>query len=96
MIESQIDEKQIVAIVSGGAKGVDFLAKRFAEDKKINFVEFLPDYKNYGKAAPVIRNSLVVECSDKVIAFPSGKSRGTLDAIRKAKKAGKLLKVIEV
>ena len=81
-------------IISGGAKGVDTLASQYAIKNNIKLTEFFPDYKRFGIAAPVIRNSQIVESCDKLIAFWDGKSRGTLSSINLAKKLGKELQVI--
>ena len=43
-------------IVSGGAIGVDFLAEEYAKRKALRLTEFLPQYKRYGRAAPIVRN----------------------------------------
>lgn len=64
-------------IVSGGAKGVDTCAREYAFHNKLILTEFLPEYKKYGRKAPLIRNNLIVGYSDKVIAFWDGQSRGT-------------------
>ena len=56
-------------IVSGGAKGVDSCAQDYARKHGLKLTEFLPDYQKYGRAAPIIRNKLIVEYSDKVIAL---------------------------
>lgn len=76
--------EDITEIVSGGAKGADGLAKKYAEEKNIPLTEYRPDYKKFGKAAPLKRNTTIIEESDKVIAFWNGKSKGTKDSISKA------------
>ena len=86
----------VCEIVSGGASGVDSLAARYAHENGIPLVEFLPDYPRYGRAATLVRNSKIVDYADAVIAFPTADSKGTLDTIRKAEKAGKLLKIIRL
>lgn len=40
-------------IVSGGAKGVDTLAKKYSEQHGIKLTEFLPDYKHFRRTAPL-------------------------------------------
>lgn len=80
-------------IVSGGAKGIDSYAKKLSEDLNISLLEFKPDYKTYGKNAPLVRNELIVKNSDVIIAFPSESSKGTYDTIRKAKKFNKTVRV---
>lgn len=88
--------KKIDLIVSGGAKGADTLARKFAALNKIPLMEFLPDYERYGRGAPLQRNTLIVQNADYVIAFVTPSSRGTLDTIKKAKQRGLVVKVVNV
>lgn len=76
-------------IVSGGAKGVDTLAKNFAIENNYKYIEFLPDYEKYGKAAPLRRNDEIIDYADIVLALWDGKSKGTKYVIDKCKKIGK-------
>ena len=64
-------------IVSGGARGVDTVAKRYAVDHGLKLTEFLPDYEHFGRGAPLKRNITIIENADIVLAFWDGKSRGT-------------------
>jgi len=82
------------AIVSGGAKGIDTLAERFALENNIPTIIFLPDYEKYGRCAPIKRNEQIVAASDMVLAIWDGMSKGTLNSIHLAKKLGKRIKVI--
>lgn len=86
----------ISAVISGGAKGIDSFAARFAHEKNLPLTEFRPDYSLHGRSAPIVRNSLIVDAADRVIAFPNSASRGTLDTIKKARMAGKILKIIQI
>ncbi len=81
-------------IVSGGAKGIDSYAADYAEANGIKLTIFLPQYKLYGRAAPIARNKEIVDYADKVIAFWNGHSKGTLSVIRYAEKTGKPCEVI--
>lgn len=81
-------------IVSGGARGVDSSAADYARRNGIKLTEFLPDYERYGRAAPIVRNRLIVDYSDAVIAFWNGRSKGTLSVIKYAEKVGKECRVI--
>lgn len=81
-------------IVSGGARGVDSSAADFARRNGIKLTEFLPDYERYGRVAPIVRNRLIVDYSDAVIAFWNGRSKGTLSVIKYAEKTGKECRVI--
>ena len=81
-LRDSIDE-----IISGGAKGADSLAERFADYWGFPQPIFKPEWNKYGKSAGFIRNQLIVDNCDMVLAFWDGESRGTADTIEKAKKA---------
>lgn len=85
----------ITRVVSGGADGADTLAARFARERGIELQVFLPDWAQYGKAAGPIRNRLIVEASDVVVAFWDGTSRGTASTIAIAKELGKPCSVVD-
>lgn len=76
-------------IVSGGAKGVDAVAKEVAKELGIPFTEFLPDYDTYGKRAPLVRNDRIIDYVDMVLGFWDGQSRGTQYVIGECVKRGK-------
>ena len=80
-------------IISGGAKGIDTAAKNYAEENNIKYTELLPDYKKYGRAAPLKRNDEIIDYADLVVAIWDGKSKGTKYTIDKCKKIGKSLAV---
>ena len=78
-------------IVSGGAKGADTIAKGYAYDSGLPYVEHAPDVERYGwPAAAFERNSLIVRDSDVLFAFfgpgqpPSVNKSGTMDTVRRA------------
>ena len=74
---SRFIPKETTEIISGGAKGVDTLAKEYAIENGLKLTEFLPEYERYGKGAPLKRNIAIIENADIVLAFWDGKSRGT-------------------
>lgn len=80
-------------IISGGAKGVDTCAKLFAQSNNLMYTEFLPDYKSYGRVAPIIRNRQIVDSADLVIAFWNGTSKGTKSVIDYCNKTGKEVRI---
>lgn len=87
----------ITEIVSGGAKGVDSLAREFARENNLKLTEFLPNYELHGRGAPLQRNTEIIEYADIILAIPmKGGSNGTRDGINKAKSMGKRLYVYEV
>ena len=81
-------------IVSGGAQGVDMCAAEYARAQKIKLTVFLPQYKRYGRAAPIVRNKEIVDYSDKIVAFWDGRSKGTLSVIEYAQRVGKPCEVV--
>lgn len=83
-------------IVSGGAKGIDYLAEVWADANGIPKIIIYPEYLKYGKNAPLIRNELIVDAADMVIAVWDGESRGTKYTVEYAKKVGKNVKVFVV
>ena len=92
-IEDYLPEK-CEEIVSGGAAGVDAVAADFAKERGIPLKEFFPDYKRYGRGAPIVRNKEIVDYADKIIAFWDGNSKGTLSVIKYAQKAKKSIDII--
>ena len=94
-IEEYLDELPD-AIVSGGAQGADTYAREFAIKKGIRLIEHLPDYAKYGKAAPLVRNRLIIDDCDKVLAFWDGKSRGTKQTLDYAEMMGKPTKIVYI
>lgn len=73
-------------IISGGARGIDTHAAQFARKHGIKLLEFRPDYATYGRGATFVRNRLMVDMADVVVAFWNGSSRGTKYTIEYAKK----------
>ena len=78
----------VTEIVSGGAKGVDASAREYAQANGITLTEFLPDYRRYGRGAPLRRNIAIIEYADLVLAFWDGKSRGTKYVIDQCRERG--------
>ena len=64
-------------IISGGAAGIDSLARQAANRLGLPIREYLPEYGRLGKRAPLARDELIVKNADLVIAIWDGKSRGT-------------------
>lgn len=94
VLESLMKEEDVTELVSGGAAGVDSLARRFAEEHSLGFTEILPDWQRYGKIAGFIRNKLIVDYCDLLLAFWNGKSSGTANSIKLAEKQHKLKRIL--
>lgn len=85
---------EIDEIVSGGAKGTDKLAEKYAKENNLKLTIFKPEWNKYGKAAGVIRNEEIWKYCDIGIAFWDGKSKGTQYSFKFSKKYNKPLKII--
>ena len=84
---------QEIEIVSGNCQGTDLLGELYAEKHELKCTVFPAKWKKFGKAAGPIRNSEMIDyISDSenpiVIAFVGPNSKGTMDTVKKGKKAG--------
>lgn len=73
-----------VIIVSGGARGADSLAERYAANKHLQVDVYNADWDRFGRSAGFIRNKTIVKKADIVVAFWDGTSRGTANTIEEA------------
>lgn len=85
--------KEVTEIVSGGAKGIDTCAREYAQTNNIKLTEFLPEYKKYGRSAPLKCNLQIIDYSDLVLAFWDGQSRGTRYVIENCRRKNKKVRV---
>lgn len=83
-------------IISGGARGVDTLAEEYADSHGIPKLIIRPDYKRYGRSAPMRRNDEMIEHADEVLVIWDGKSRGTDYTARRARASGKSVRTVLV
>lgn len=83
-------------IISGGAKGIDQCAAAYARQHGLELIEFLPDYKKYGREAPLRRNDQIIDASDRVLAVWDGKSRGTKYVIGRCVRLKKFIEVVMI
>ncbi len=83
----------ITELVSGGARGIDSCAREYARQKGMKLTEFFPNYSLYGRSAPLVRNDLIIDYADEVIAFWDGKSHGTKYVIEQCKRRHKKVTV---
>lgn len=89
-----LDGVNIKLIVSGGAIGADKLAEKYAKEKNIETLIFLPDYNKYGKTAPLIRNKLIINECEEIYSFWDGGSSGTKHSINYANTLNKPVNII--
>ena len=78
----------VSAVIQGGARGADELAKRWAQANDIPCEQYSADWDKHGKSAGHIRNAEMLKEGkpDCVVAFPGG--RGTAGMVAIAKRAG--------
>lgn len=67
----------IEAVVSGGARGADTLAERYAQEMGLQMIVFPAEWKKYGRRAGFIRNVDIIRECDVCFAFWDGESHGT-------------------
>ena len=83
-------------IISGGARGIDTVAERYADEHGIKKQIVRPSYELYGRAAPIKRNEVMVDMADYVLIIWDGKSKGTKYTADYAVKKNKIVKIIRV
>ena len=88
--------EDVTEIISGGADGIDTLAEKYADKHKLSKHILRPEYSKYGKAAPILRNHVMVDLADAVLIIWDGRSRGTLSTINYAKEKDKELTLINI
>ena len=92
---SEIEDKEIV-VLSGHCSGTDLMAEKYAKEMGYDLEIFPAEWEKYGRAAGPKRNKEMVEKSDVVIAFWNGKSKGTNNLIKIAKKLSKQVRIKEI
>jgi len=75
-------------VISGGASGIDQLAIRWAREHEVPITVMPADWRRWGPAAGPIRNRLMAERADALIAVWDGFSRGTASMICLAERRG--------
>ena len=87
-------ETPITAVIEGGARGADTLARRWAEAAGIPVEEYPADWRTFGRSAGHVRNARMLREGrpDRVVAFPGG--RGTTNMVALTRQAG--IPVVEV
>jgi hypothetical protein len=80
-MDTLAEEYQITHVISGGAKGADELARKWAMLRDYPFWQISADWKQYGKAAGPIRNKDCAKRANLGIFFWDLESRGTSNAV---------------
>jgi hypothetical protein len=84
VIESVTAGMQIDTIITGGARGVDEIAKDYAERKCIKHLEMKADWEKFGKAGGPIRNNHMAVMGNATLAIVDDSSVGTWNMIEHA------------
>lgn len=74
----------VTVLIQGGAPGADYMAKVWAQENGIKVIEYLANWKKYGKKAGPLRNAQMIEhgSPELCIGFPGG--GGTRDMLNRA------------
>ena len=86
----------ITRVVSGEARGVDLLGEKWALENNIPVDRHPALWEKLGRMAGPVRNQIMVENSDALIAVWDGKTRGTADVIKRAKASGLIFYVHKI
>lgn len=87
---------EVTEVVSGMANGADSLGVRYAMEHKLPLHKFPAEWEKYGKGAGYIRNAVMAEAAEALIALWDGYSRGTSNMIDQARDRGLKVFVKEV
>jgi len=88
-------ESIVTEVVSGTASGADQMGEYWAEALGIPVKRFPAQWDLLGNSAGYIRNQVMAEYAESLVAFHDGKSRGTQHMINLARKHGLQVKVIQ-
>lgn len=82
LLAHQIRAGRRIVVVSGGARGADALAERYAVERRFDRQIFHADWKKYGKSAGFRRNeqmhNFITQFDNRAcVCFWDGKSKGT-------------------
>ena len=88
--------KETSLIITGGADGIDRLAEKYADKKRLSKLILRPQYELYGRSAPLKRNEKMLEICDKALVVWDGVSKGTEYSINYARKIGKEVILIKL
>lgn len=79
---------EITKVISGGARGVDYMGEWYAEDNGIPLEIEKANWDKFGKKAGSIRNAAMANKAEALIALWDGVSPGTGNMIDTARAKG--------
>lgn len=84
----EVFDFDVDAVITGGARGVDSIAHKWARLIGLRTIVRNADWDRYGKSAGPIRNREMLEYGNTLLAIWNGKSKGTKDMIDISLKRG--------
>ena len=85
-----------VTLISGGARGADQLAQRFANEYGLAITIYYPDWVKYKRSAGMLRNEKIVNVATEMVAFRVSNSKGTTHCIGLAERKGIPVTVVDL
>lgn len=92
-LNKALSKKENVTIISGGARGADYLGEKYAKEYNLDLIICPADWDKHGKGAGYIRNKEMVAMADGVVVFWDGISKGTKHTMELSNSRGIPLKV---
>jgi hypothetical protein len=87
---------EITEVVSGGARGPDRMGEDWAKQHFCPVKVFFANWLVHGRSAGMLRNTVMANYADALIAIWDGKSKGTKHMIWTAEKKGLKVFVLNV
>jgi hypothetical protein len=89
------EEGGTLRVVSGGAKGADTLAEKWAGSRKVPCTVFPAEWNRHGNKAGRLRNELMADKCTGAVAFWDSVSPGTRHMIDAVRRRGKQVLLID-
>ena len=83
-------------IITGENKGIEAIARKYADDNKIGKQIFISDHISFGKNAVKIRNRSMVDAADEVLIFADGKTKSSIEISNYASRKRKSVTIVFV
>ena len=93
LLADKITAGYSIVIVSGGCAGADLLGERYAKENGYSIDRYPAEWQKYGRKAGIMRNAVMADNADALIAYWDGISRGTKNMIDEARKKGLAVRV---
>ena len=85
-----------IIIVSGGCIGADLMGEQYAKESGYGVERYPAEWEKYGRKAGIMRNAVMADNADALIAYWDGVSRGTKNMIDEARKRGLAVRIKQI